>query len=484
MTCTISITDKYAIIKGKFPVQEVDLVTSFAVQGAEFSQAYKMGKWDGRQHLFNSRNGVLPIGLVESVQKRLTELNVPVDIDDRRDVPLPKGGHFDLEGTTFNYPYDYQLDVAKTMVAKKSGIVKVATNGGKTEISCAVTRYLGLRTLFIVSSQELLYQAQKRFMSRLGADEVDIGIVGNGEWRPGRWVTIAMLPTLTSRASTDECIDLLSNTEVVFFDECHHLGSDTWYKLALAIPAVYRFGLSGTPTDRTDEASMRLIAAMGEEIVSINNKFLVERGVSAKAHIIFDKITEPVLPSKTKYATAYKEGVSQNAQALEKVVQWALAMHQAGIGVLILCEEIAHGRSIDNALWTHPSLNGAFIPHAFIHGSETSEVRKDTLDKFAKRELPVLIASTILDEGVDVHSIDGLILAGSKKSKIKTMQRLGRGLRGKGLIVVEFLNLTHKYLVEHSMVRYNDYKNEDCFPLYASGPSRELIEGIWNGEET
>jgi superfamily II DNA or RNA helicase len=256
------------------------------------------------------------------------------------------------------------------------------------------------------------------------------------------------------------------------------MGSETWYEICMLCPAAYRYGLSGTPMDRTDGANLRLIAAIGDVIVDIPNKFLMERGISAKTSIIWTKITSPVLPKKLTYPTAYKQGIVDNPNALEAVILWTKIFAELKLGTLILCEEIAHGKAIDDALWT--ATDGQFIPHQFIHGSEDPETRKNTLADFAEGRLPVLIASTILDEGVDVPTIDALILAGSRKSKIKTMQRLGRGLRGKKLIAVEFANYCHDHLLRHSLVRYEDYKKEECFPLYQSPPDIELVKRLWN----
>src|SRR5690606_25540668 len=259
--------------------------------------------------------------------------------------------------------YDYQLEAAKTAVAKKQGILRIATNGGKTEIACAITKYLGLPTLFMVTTRELLYQARERFMKRLGVTEAEVGIVGDGHWQPGSWVTVATVDTLESRFERQECQDLLKSTEVLFVDECHHAGSETWYDVCTACPANYRYGLSGTPMDRTDGANLRLLAAIGPIIVDIPNKFLVDRGISAKTHINFSKVTAPVLPKKLAYASAYKQGVVANPNALSLIVDWTKAFHEAGLSTLILCEQIEHGKIIDSALWT--ATGGIFIPHLF-----------------------------------------------------------------------------------------------------------------------
>jgi superfamily II DNA or RNA helicase len=885
------------------------------VQGAEFSQAYRKGRWDGRKHLF-SRTGAFPTGLLASVRAVLEKDGVEVQVDDWRIEPTPSERGFDLIGITFDPPYDYQLDACRKMVQAKQGIIKMGTGAGKTEVACAVTQYLGLNTLFIVPTRELMYQSQKRFIKRLGLSEREVGLIGDNNWCPGSLVTVATAATLESRLETQQCQDLLKSIDVLFLDECveeravisteggyrlakdiqlgdkvlthkgyrpvirssshtksgvkiyteyggcltcseehpvavwkdwriqyiqakdlskddlllevykkgnigvvpefnvkryvqgvfagdghwhtpnkvrwayrkdkqwwetvfvkaileayptavittsknnrgdynlivedphflsdllelgftcrqhksknlavptdflnsyiggifdaegyktsdgaiafqttcetsqriflrylrdwgldarfcvckkkndkhntgyriylaneyvdkffyitnplmtrkrpsprrkntlyskgedivarrvlkelsscglskvvleklsgtnlfrkkipfselrvlcnsilanpvlyaecikkhsaapilgvnvhtiynknqaldkervnklvahllslvyfiyqfdapevcirprtikfiekeesiktvefevqedhtfvadgmlthncHRTGSDTYFTVATLCPAYYRFGLSGTPLYRSDGANLMLIAATGEMIADVGLKYLIEKGICAKANIIFDKITEPVLKKKTAYATAYKQGVSENPQLLKKVIEWTEICVDQGLGVLILCEEIQHGKLIDDALWTETS---KLIPHQFIHGTEDTSVRRAAIESFDKRNLPVLIASTILDEGVDTKAIDVIILAGSRKSKIKTLQRIGRGLRGEKLIVIEFSNWAHKYLLEHSYQRLQDYKEEGCFPIHYSGPDASLVKKLWS----
>jgi superfamily II DNA or RNA helicase len=460
-------------LKGSIPLNELRQATSYEVNGAKFSKAFRKGLWDGRKHLM-SRDGVFPSGLMDIVTGVLTSLNLEFTVTDLRAFPSSFAPP-SLHGVSFDYPYDYQLEAINTMLKLKSGIIKAGTGSGKTEIACGVTKAVGLYTLFCVTTIELLHQTRERFKKRLGADDNAIGIVGDGHWEPGAWVTVATVDTLQSRSDTEECRELLQRTKLLFLDEAHHLGSETWYDVATSCPAVMRFALTATPLDRSDGADLRLKAATGNIIVDIPNKVLVERGVVAKANIIFDSITEPILPKNYNYATAYKEGVVENEQARTKIVEWAKVFSDAGLSTLILVEHISHGEALDSALWGE-----SFIPHQFISGKESSETRTEALRAFASRDFPVLISSTILDEGVDCPAIDALILAGSRKSRIKTMQRLGRGLRGKKLIAVEFINFCHRYLTSHSNERYEDYRKEDCFPLHASGPNLELVKKLWS----
>ena len=89
--------------------------------------------------------------------------------------------------------------------------------------------------------------------------------------------------------------------------------------------------------------------------------------------------------------------------------------------------------------------------------------------EFRDGTIKVIIATSILDEGVDLPNIDVLVLAGGLKSSIATLQRVGRGLRTGGnvdrLYVVDTIDFQNHHLLKHSFQRLQDYRAEDCFEI-------------------
>jgi len=148
--------------------------------------------------------------------------------------------------------------------------------------------------------------------------------------------------------------------------------------------------------------------------------------------------------------------------------------YKEGKQVVILIKEIAHGDILNGLLYDYEE--GVYIPHEFINGSTHIEKRSEILDDFRKGLFGVLISSVILDQGVDIPNIDILVLAGGGSSKIKSLQRIGRGLRlndgKKNLMVVDFADRTHRYLAKHSYDRVQSYSSEDCFNI-------DLVDGVY-----
>lgn len=470
----IVITGQYSFLLGDYPRSPVLESSSYPVEGAQYSKAFKRGSWDGRKHLFSERTRKFPTGLLPDVKLACESAGCRVSVEDQRERPKTEDNGFDLIGITLR---DYQLDACNAAVAASQGILKLATGAGKTAIGTALIRHYGVVSLFLVPGRELLYQTQKSLESRLG---YAVGLVGDGHWDPKK-VTVATVDTVHSRMDTAAGMEWLSSVQLVIVDEAHSTGSDTVFEVLAAMPAYFRFGLSATPLDRTDGANLRLIGMTGPLLIDIRNKFLVERRVLPWAQIVFSSVTSPKLPKRRSYAEAYKTAVAENENMHALVVEWAKACTKLGLSTLILVEQIGHGNRLDEALWN--DTDDVFVPHKFIHGSDTGEDRDDAIEAFGDRRLPVLICSTVADQGLDVATVDVLILAGSRKSRIKTMQRLGRGLRGTKLIVIEFANYCSDYLLRHSMERLQDYKAEDCFGIHKSQPSVEVLRKLWKLQE-
>lgn len=392
--------------------------------------------------------------------------NIPVRV--KRKIPKPRKKKRDTTRTGFKVsPIGNGNYYGFTLCGDGRFLLGDFTVTHNTVVYCLLARCLRLPTLVLVPGIELLYQTANKFASCLGLKEENIGVIGDGHWKPNSWITIASVASMYRRLTEQKCKDFLKKINLLIADEAHKTSSDSYYAVMRNCPAFFRFGGSGTPLKRTDGADLKLIAATGPIIYSVRNKDLIERGVSNKVEIHLVRIEKPVLDKKTPYQTVYKEGITNNIYRNRMLCQLAFYYTEQKRQVLMLVKEIAHGKALDERLWTFKTQS--FVTHQFINGKEPSDVRNKALDDFRKGELRVLISSVILDEGVDLPSIDVLILAGSGRSTIKTLQRIGRGLRKGGstdtLIVIDTVDFQHRYLLEHSYQRLQDYKAEECFGI-------------------
>jgi superfamily II DNA or RNA helicase len=466
--CIIVVTGADARIDGSFPVDVVVNATSYFSPGYKFTQKYRSGLWDGRIKLFSKIKRTFPAGLANLVLEELRKHKVQVQLDDRRYCPNFTV-HFPetLPGASFAHPFDFQPVCAFEMARRQRGIIGVATNGGKSTIAALFIAATKIPTLFMVPNRTLLYQTQKVLAQRLSLKLEEVGLIGDGHWEPKQWVTVSTADTLYARLTTPICIDFLKSIQLLIVDECHHQGADSWYMVSRACPAFYRFGLSGTPLKRSDGADLRLIGVTGPVIFEVKNKELVERKISVQPIIHFLKITKPLLPNKMPYREVHKLGIVENPYRNNEICKAVADFVEQGLSALIVVDEIKHGEILDKRLWTFKQK--LFIPHQFINGQEEMEIRHKALDDFRRGDLKVLIATSILNEGLDMPNIDVLALAAGGKSLINLLQRIGRGLRRGGnsdqLHVIDTADFQHKYLLKHSLQRMQEYRDQDCFEI-------------------
>lgn len=458
-------------ISGHYPVTLMGKLTSYPVKGAWFARKKRKG-WDGRSHLMSKATKKFPTGLVPIIKEELKKYEYRVFIRNHQeminlDLVIPKRLLSKEEEKVFEFR-DYQIECMQVACKKGRGVLHLATNAGKTAIACGITKAFGtsFKMLFLVKGLELLDQTRTMFSERLGIPIDQIGQVGDSVHTFGDWITVASPDTLSKKLTDVRFRQFFSSVKLLFVDECHSLASKSFYSVLLAIPAPYRFGMSGTPLYRSDEADLKLIAQTGPVIFRISNKELIEQGVSVPTKIEFTTIKIPKLPHYLAYQEAYSKGIVENSYRNKKICDKAYKRFKEGRKILILIRQIKHGHILDEMLWTLKKTS--FIPHQFISGKESMDVRREALSKFRRGEIPILISNVILDQGVDISGIDALILGGSGKAKIGALQRLGRGMRTGSfddLVVDEFSDMTHHYLTKHSLERFNLYKKEKAFTI-------------------
>lgn len=513
------------IVDATIPTQRaLNKVMSVKTPGCEFTPTYKSGKWDGMTNFYTIGNGKFPTGLLQLAISVFEDRGEPYTIEDKRkpfNIKIPQQIVLnDGEGTITLR--DYQYEAVISALHMKRGVVNVATNGGKTEIACGIMQqvlpHLGEndRILFFTHSKEIFSQAVERISKRLG---VPVGQIGSGKWNEEQ-VTVVMIPTisrymtktdkvpnnkkykemkekielLTSQYATasgmtkelvksslelaiaekkayeDEKLQginemynkvtkLLKATKMFIGDEVHHASSDTWYKLFKKIPnAVYRFGLTGTVDKSNPVNVMKLHASTGDIVAKVSNDFLINNGYSAKPIINMLDLGDIGSVSSRFYAEVRRDGIIENKKRNSIFVRKIIEQFHNGKQCLVIVNETEHGDIVCDML------KNEIDSVEFIHGQRTAKVREQSLKDLKEGTLRVLISTSILDEGVDVSSINCIFLMAGGKSMRQLLQRIGRGLRkkadGSHVDVYDALDYHAEYLTEHLAERYNTYVEE------------------------
>jgi len=439
---------------------------SFKQKGYQYTSAYRSGKWDGRTYLYNPHYHTFPTGLLQRVIHTLQINQVQMQVEDQRTRPidmeeaLERWKNLSLHGITLR---DYQREAILSAITEERGILDMSTGSGKTEVAAGIIATLQVKTLFIVHLRTLLFQSAKRISERLGCR---VAIFGSGSYQWGD-VTVASIQSLYR--NLENLLPHLKEVQLVIVDEAHHISNNTYFKVLKNTGAYYRFGLSGTPLDRSDCSSLITVGMLGEVIHKTTSSELIRRDLLTKPTIIFIPISEEdAFPQGNEnyfeWREVYEAGIVYNNYrntAIARIVQKLLQKGKKHI--LVMVKEVRHGECLEN-------LFREYGLHAPLLWSTTSKFElSQKLEWFRNGKISVLISSPIFDEGIDIPEVDAIVLAGGGESTIKTIQRIGRGVRKshnkQNLVVIDFFDQHHYILKRHSQSRIKACKREKEFQV-------------------
>jgi superfamily II DNA or RNA helicase len=357
---------------------------------------------------------------------------------------------------------DYQRTaVAAWLAAKRRGVVVLPTGAGKSHVALHCLLAVQRSCLVLVPTIDLVQQWAANLERSLG---VPIGQYGGGEKRLEE-VTVS---------TYDSAILFMpfhgNRFGLLVCDECHHLPAMITAAAAEQCLAPFRLGLTATP-ERADGGHERLDHLIGPEvhrsgIDQLEGTFLANYQAEV-LHVAMDE-DEAVAYAEARRAylgfarragvdwsqadgwgrflaaasrdaqgrtalRAYREQrrLSRASRAKLRVL-WDLVRQHAGERTIIFTD--------DND--TAYAIGRTCVLPVLTHHTKAAE-RKRLLTAFRSGELPVLVTSKVLNEGVDVpEAAVGIIVSGSGSVR-EHVQRLGRILRpkaGKVAMLYELLS--------------------------------------------
>lgn len=168
--------------------------------------------------------------------------------------------------------YDLTVEDASAFIA--NGIA--VHNSGKTTAAIALAQRLGLKTLVIVWSNNLLKQWVTRISDELGIPKKDIGIISSGT-RKVRDITVAMQQTLISEKTISAIPDLHTKFGLVICDEVQRFAAKTFIQCIAPFNSKYRIGVSADET-RKDQKEFLIYSLFGSVAADISKDDLIQTG--------------------------------------------------------------------------------------------------------------------------------------------------------------------------------------------------------------
>lgn len=404
------------------------------VDGYHFMPAYKMGRWDGRIR-FLSNDGKIYQGLIPEVKHFMKKEGYEV-IDNRTRKKATKEeakkAKQDLISVTKEHisndftPRPYQAKAAYKAIVKKRGIILHSTGSGKSFSACLFVTYLRHILnqdciLYVVPRIQLVDQTRDKFVE-YGFSENEIGRYYGSAKELDKPVIKATWQSLDANHNELKESGFYEDVQTIIIDECHGTKAKVLQKISKCITnAEYRIGFTGTLPDNEKESERMLIkGVLGPVIDKKLEESLTEDDYLAnmKVDVIFLDHED-----KNDFEDFWKERqyIEENKERNNLITNFAKKHAKNNENALILVEKIDHGKTLQDMLPDGTS---------FIRGEMGVEERQEITNHLKKNNGNIVVATSgCFSTGIDIPNLHCVILSIPGKSKIRTLQSIGRGLR-------------------------------------------------------
>lgn len=315
----------------------------------------------------------------------------------------------------------YQEEALAALVRRTQGIVVIACGGGKTRLGVATIAHLNRTTLVIAHTGDLLDQWEAEIAKARG---IAPGILDGDRGRAeiDREIVVASVFSLAKLLEEDPT--WAERFGLVILDEAHHAPAVTFQKVMSRVPAYYRLFLTATP-DREDGLTPIMFWMGGEKIYEKDALELMAEGYLMRPdiEIVESAFTFDYSGPAKKAGHALAKAIEHDEGRNTLIVDIANLDAAQAETVLILSNRKAHCRLLGKML----AARG--VPHRVILGTTKKSTRKASIDELRGGEVPVVIATSLADEGLDVRRLSRVILAWPERAKSRTQQRVGRLMR-------------------------------------------------------
>lgn len=360
----------------------------------------------------------------------------------------------------------HQDDALAAFIKARAGVLAMATGTGKTRTALKIDSELRERelvhsTIVAAYGTDLLDQWHRELVKH---DPVDLVYRAYGDHYEADKFRLSKRPAclITNRRKLAEIIPRLSPERIaetlIICDEVHGFGESG---LVASLNGKlrqfpYRLGLSATPTREYDEDGNEFIEReIGPVIVRFEIYEAIRRGILCDLdyHAIEFQYSD-VDRAEVQAAFARQRGRDSDGDADRKQLYMDLARIKKlskekiplfedyvarNPGILRRC--ILFVEQADYGSLLQPLLMRERIDYHTYYRDDDRE----NLKRFARGELDCLIACKRISEGIDIQSVNNIVLFATAKAPIETVQRVGRCLRidpkntNKRATVVDFI---------------------------------------------
>ena len=451
---------------------------TFEVPGARFMPAYRNRIWDGKIRLFSPATGELYLGLLPYLIKWLDDMDEPYIINEE----LKNEKHIDrkiLDGFIRQLrlrsngrnikPRDYQVDAVDYAIRNHRSLLLSPTASGKSLIIYILVRYYMLlleseatdKILILVPTTSLVEQMYSDFID-YGWQEEYMQKIYSGHDKNitkrvviSTWQSIYKFPT-----------KYFEQFGCVIGDEAHLFKAKSLTSILTKLHLCkYRFGLTGT-LDGMQTHRLVLEGLFGGLNKVVTTKELIDKKTLADFKIKALVLTYPEHECKIVKDMNYQEEIEfivTHPKRNEFIRDLTLALKGNTLVLFQFVEK--HGDGL------YKQINEATERKVFYvyGGTDTNEREEIRAITEGEKDAIIIASYGTFSTGINIRNLHNIVFSSPSKSRVRTLQSIGRGLRRSETKDTATLfdiadDITYKskrnFTINHFLERINIYNEE------------------------
>lgn len=361
--------------------------------------------------------------------------------------PIKKNAHFPLNKAKKILPNQMQEAALKnlsTLVKEnaKRALVVSATGTGKTYLGAfAVKKYKPKKFLYLVHREQIAKKALASFYRVIGGDKNDYGLLTGSKHDFNKKYLFGTVQTVSQEQMLGQ-LDL-KEFDYILIDEAHRVAAPTYQKILNHFAPKFLLGMTATP-ERMDKQNIyeifdyhlayeiRLKDALNEQMLAPFHYVGVEDYTVGEQVITeTSKLKDLVAEKRVEYV-------------LKQLDYYGYCGEQAK--GLVFCSRQEEARELAQLF------SQAGHPSCALTNEDSQKRRADVTQQLENGEIEYIFTVDLFNEGIDIPSLNQIVMLRNTQSSIVFIQQLGRGLRkfpGKDYVtVIDFLgNYKNNYLI-------------------------------------
>ena len=368
----------------------------------------------------------------------------------------------------------HQLQAAEAFEREGSGVLEMATGTGKTRTAQLIAAKLladGNIDGFVlaVNGTDLLDQWSKTLLPWAQRLTPRLSVLRQYD-KHYQAQTFALNPRgrilIISREQLPKLFHLLPATArsrlLIIHDEVHGLGAPAMRAETTGESAAFRFrlGLSATPEREYDAEGSRFIESeVGKVIYTFTTEDAIRNGILCEFDYVplpYELTEEDRRRLKAVYSKKAARAQAGSPMSEEEVwMEIARVYKTAEQKPRVFASYLATNPTIlsRSIIFVEEKSYGELIlpiVAKYTHNYRTyyHEDDREELSRFSRNEIDCLVTCHRISQGIDIQNLRSVILFSSARSRLETIQRIGRVLRvdpkdaNKRALVVDFVRTT------------------------------------------